>query len=123
MVEAEGENFGRNPLGAGAGAYEFESISDTPGESLVLVAKDDWWGGPVCIQRIEFTNVQVPSAAVDSFVNGEADTIYLSNSRTLEPVREAGLLEFLPARRGLPVGDGRPGQRQPRHPLRRRPHP
>lgn len=94
LFDQRGDAFARNPLGAGAGAFEFQSISDTAGESLVLVAKDDWWGGPVCIERLEFRNVQDPTAAVESFLNGEADTLYLSQSTMVEPVREAGLLAF-----------------------------
>lgn len=94
LFAERGEGFARNPLGAGAGAFEFERISETPGESLVLVAKDDWWGGPVCIERIEFRNVLDPDAAVESFLNGEADTLYLTQSTMVEPVREAGLLAF-----------------------------
>jgi len=94
VVTTLGEGFARNALGAGAGAFEFESISDTPGESLVLVAKDDWWGGPVCIDRIEFKFVQDPTAGVESFTRGEADTMYLPNNAVLAPVDEAGLLEY-----------------------------
>ena len=48
VVAQLGATFGNLPKGAGVGPYEVTSF--TPGESIELQAKKDYWGGPVCIQ-------------------------------------------------------------------------
>ena len=48
VVAAKGpDGFANDPTGGGVGPYEFEKYA--PGEEIVLKAKSDYWGGPVCI--------------------------------------------------------------------------
>jgi peptide/nickel transport system substrate-binding protein len=52
IIAERGKDFGLNPTGAGAGPYEL--VSYKPGEEIVMKAKDDYWGGPVCIKELHF---------------------------------------------------------------------
>ena len=81
------DEFNLNPSGAGVGPYEFESFA--PGEELVLRAKDDYWGGPVCIETLRFVHVGGARETYDAFVLGELDMAFLSNA----PLQAAQLRE------------------------------
>ena len=62
VVAAKGpDGFANDPTGGGVGPYEFEKYA--PGEEIVLKAKSDYWGGPVCIQELHF--VRLNGAASD----------------------------------------------------------
>lgn len=54
---------------AGVGPYTVERY--TSGQELVLKAKDDWWGGPVCIQDLTFTVTVDGKTKLDSFNAGQ----------------------------------------------------
>ena len=68
--------FSKSPIGAGVGPYEIEKWA--PPESIVLRAKDNWWGGPVCIKKITISFVPSLPTAYDAFKRGEADLIYFN---------------------------------------------
>lgn len=99
LVEERGDGFHVNPVGAGAGAYEIEHISDTAGESLVLAAKDDWWGPQVCIESIDFQFVPGTEARLDAFLKGEADSAFVTEQSNAIELEDEGLLAF-----GVPAG-------------------
>lgn len=65
------EEFNANPLGAGAGAYEPARFA--PGDEIVLRAKQDWWGGPVCIEELRFIWIPGARATYDAFQVGELE--------------------------------------------------
>jgi peptide/nickel transport system substrate-binding protein len=69
------EEFSLNPNGAGVGPYEVESF--VPNEKLVLRAKDDYWGGPVCIETLTMTYVAGAAATYDAFTLGELDMAFM----------------------------------------------
>src|SRR5262249_29999030 len=56
VVAAKGaEAFNKDPTGAGVGAYEL--VRYVPGEELVVKAKTDYYGGPVCVQTLKFVKI------------------------------------------------------------------
>jgi len=70
VVEARGADaFNLDPRGAGVGPYEVERFA--PDEELVLVARDDYWGGPVCIERLRFVYVPGGRATYEAFEHDE----------------------------------------------------
>lgn len=75
VAEAAGEGFALNPTGAGVGPYEVDSFA--VGDELVLKAKDDYWGGEVCIKELRFIPVTQDSAAYDAFQAGEVQAAWL----------------------------------------------
>lgn len=82
VVEAMGqEAFAANPEGAGAGPYEVARYA--PGESIELVAKDDYWGGPVCIEELTFSIISQNQTAYDALKNGEVDAMVLGRDPQL----------------------------------------
>lgn len=83
-VDARGEEYAMDPAGGGAGAYEVRSFS--PPDSLVYVAKDDWWGGTPCIETITFTVIPDATAARDAFTTGEIDAALID---ARDPVNSA----------------------------------
>jgi len=97
IVEERGDQFGTNPAGAGVGPYEFSRFA--AGEEIVLTAKDDYWGGPVCIETLRFRYVPGNDAAYEAFSNGELDAVFLSNLVVAAEADEDGRLDF-----GVPVG-------------------
>lgn len=75
VADAAGEGFGADPTGAGVGPFEFRSM--TPGEDIVLTAKDDYWGGPVCIETLRFVPSLTEQGRYDAFESGEFDAAWL----------------------------------------------
>ncbi|HEX7097479.1 MAG TPA: ABC transporter substrate-binding protein, partial [Acidimicrobiales bacterium] len=73
VVAQDPEGFGRNPVGAGVGPYEL--VRYTPGDSIVLRAKDDYWGGPVCIQELRFVSFPGSDATLEAL---KVDTIQVA---------------------------------------------
>lgn len=71
LEERGADAFGRDSTGGGAGPYEVTRWA--PPEEVVLEAKDDWWGGPVCIQELRFTALDSGQARLDALRTGEVD--------------------------------------------------
>lgn len=71
IADERGDQFGTNPVGAGAGPYEFVSIE--PGEEIILKAKENYWGGPVCIENVRIIPTEKPRLAADTLKTGEID--------------------------------------------------
>jgi peptide/nickel transport system substrate-binding protein len=89
VLEAMGkEAFGMKPTGAGVGPYEVESF--TPNEKLVLKAKDDYWGGPVCIETITVTDIPLEQATFDALELGEIDVFFGQDPRVLADAEDEG---------------------------------
>jgi len=71
IQERGDEAFQTDATGAGVGPYELESY-DPAGET-VLRAKDDWWGGPVCIDRLRIIFIPGVRSTWEAMQNGEVD--------------------------------------------------
>lgn len=63
------------PDAAGVGPYVVEK--NIPGEETVLRARADYWGGPVCIERIRFVLIPTAQGTYDAFRNNEIDIAFL----------------------------------------------
>lgn len=77
------------PAAAGLGPYVVES--NIPGEETVLRARDDYWGGPVCIETIRFTWNPDVSATYAAFQNGELDAAMLRDPAVVAQVQDDGV--------------------------------
>jgi peptide/nickel transport system substrate-binding protein len=84
---------GTDPTGAGVGPYEVERWA--PGESpyLVLKARPDYWGGPVCIETINMINIPVDATKADALENGELDIAFVRTADVIKELRETGEYE------------------------------
>lgn len=89
VVEARGEAFPTEPTGAGAGPFELERFA--PGEEIALVAKDDYWGGEVCLERVRFVNIPGGQGTWDAFRAGELDVAFLNDMTVINDARDAGV--------------------------------
>jgi peptide/nickel transport system substrate-binding protein len=93
VVEALGpEQFSKLPVGAGAGAYEPTKFA--PGEEIVLTAKQDWWGGPVCLEELRFVRIAGGQATYDAFNNGELQVALLREPRIIQEAKDDGVQMF-----------------------------
>jgi peptide/nickel transport system substrate-binding protein len=63
------------PDAAGLGPYVVER--NVPGEETVLTARQDYWGGPVCIETIRFVWIPGAPGTYDAFKNGDIDAAFL----------------------------------------------
>ena len=65
------EAFATDPTGGGAGPFEVTDFA--PPERIVFTAKDDWWGGEVCLDEVVYEVIPDANAANEAFINGEID--------------------------------------------------
>jgi peptide/nickel transport system substrate-binding protein len=81
------------PAHAGVGAYTVEK--NTPGEEIVFKARDNYWGGPVCVETLRF-NMAAASAligatgAYEAFQNGDLTTAFLRDSTAIAQAEANG---------------------------------
>lgn len=83
-----GEGFGRDVTGAGAGPFEL--VRFAPGEEIVLKAKDDYWGGPLCVSELRFIAIPGGPATFDAFQVGEIDVALLRDPTVIANATDAG---------------------------------
>lgn len=74
------------PAAAGLGPYIVER--NAPGEEIVMVARDDYWGGPVCIERLRF--VFRPGTTFDAYRAGDLDMAFLRDPGDIGEARDSG---------------------------------
>lgn len=82
VVAERGADFASNPAGAGVGPYELERYA--PGDEIVLKARNDYWGGPVCIQTIRFVSIIGAQGTYDALQHGELNVAYLREPREID---------------------------------------
>ena len=95
-VITEGEDTGKpdvaafslNPQDAGVGPYTL--VRYAKGEEIVMQAKDDYWGGPVCIEKLTFKRVAGASATYEAWQAGDFDVAFLREPRTIHEARNNG---------------------------------
>ena len=80
--------FSRNPQNAGVGPYDL--VRFVPGEEIVMQAKADYWGGPVCIEQLTFKRVAGADNTYDAFKAGDFDAAFLREPRTIKEARDNG---------------------------------
>lgn len=89
VVKELGDKYGLEAApGMGLGPYEVERFA--PGEELILKARDDYWGGPVCVDTLRFIHIAGGTATYDTFTLGESQIAYLSDARARYAAIEGG---------------------------------
>lgn len=88
-VVAERGDLKADPNGAGVGPYQIER--NAPGEELVLSARDNYWGGEVCVPKLRFVRISGAQATYDAFQSGEIDVAMLRDPRVLKEARADGM--------------------------------
>ncbi len=73
---------------ASFGPYEVAEVE--PNVRTTLRARDDYWGGPVCIEEIEFTFPGSSVANWEAFQAGDFNAAFLRDPRVFAEAREAG---------------------------------
>jgi peptide/nickel transport system substrate-binding protein len=81
------------PDAAGIGPYVVESF--VPNEEIVLTARDDYWGGPVCLETIRFVFVPGSRATYEAYQAGDLDVAFLREADVVADAREAGENEIM----------------------------
>ena len=80
VAEAQGlESFALDPAGAGVGPFELDHF--TPGDEIVMKSKDDYWGGPVCLDELRFITIPDEQTAYDAFSVDEIQAAYFRSPR------------------------------------------
>lgn len=69
-----------NQRPVGTGPFRFDSR--TPDSSTRFVRNDDWWGGPVHLDAIEFRPVTDSATRADLLLSGELDVIHTDDPAT-----------------------------------------
>ena len=89
VVEAMGqEEFNLNPVDGGVGPYNIERYA--PGEEIVVTAKDDYWGGPVCVETLRFIRIPGAPATYEAYQNDEINVAFLREARTIADAVDNG---------------------------------
>lgn len=73
------------PDEAGVGPYVVER--NVPGEELVMTARNDYWGDPVCIETLRF--VFRPGSTYDAFRAGDLQAAFLRDPTDIDAARQA----------------------------------
>jgi len=81
-----GEAFTLLPKGAGVGPYE--PVKYAPNEEIVLQAKPDYWGGPVCVQSLRFVRFAGGAATYDALRTGSLDVGFLREPAVIADARD-----------------------------------
>jgi peptide/nickel transport system substrate-binding protein len=92
LVTQLGETLNIEPVGAGVGPFEIQR--NAPGEEIVMTAKEDYWGGAVCIDTLRFVPITGAGAAYDAFRNGEVDLAILRDPTVISQARDDGFEGF-----------------------------
>ena len=114
VATAAGATFATMPKGAGVGPYE--PVKFTPSEEIVLQAKPNWWGGPVCIQQLRFIRLNGAQATYDALKAGTVDVAFLREPAPIAQARDdkysvfvnsqnAGAMLFINNRPNAPGAD------------------
>jgi peptide/nickel transport system substrate-binding protein len=115
LFAEKGEGFATDPAGAGAGPYEVDSI--TPGEEIVLKAKESYWGGRACIDTLRFQFVANPATKIDALETGEFDVVFVNSVTQADDASEitgntyypaTGALTYILADQGITGGGETP---------------
>jgi peptide/nickel transport system substrate-binding protein len=102
----------------GAGVGPFELVRYAPDEEVVMQAKDNYWGGPVCVETVRFVTPGDDATRLEALDLGEIDVTVLIEPRIVAQARDDegrpgytgygnGLQYMINAREGHPGEDER----------------
>ncbi|HWJ62726.1 MAG TPA: ABC transporter substrate-binding protein [Acidimicrobiales bacterium] len=92
------EAFNAKPTGAGVGPFEI--VSFTPGEGIKMKAKSDYWGGPVCLENLNFVQIKGGQATYDALQKDEVQAAFLREPRVIDEARKDGVSGFVTLQHG-----------------------
>jgi peptide/nickel transport system substrate-binding protein len=93
LVAGRGDDgFANDPTGGGVGPYELEKY--TPGEEIVLKAKADYYGGPVCIAELHFVRLAGAEATYQAMASKSLDIAFLREPQVIAEARQAGYADL-----------------------------
>lgn len=76
------------PDAAGVGPYVLKR--NAPGDEIVFEARDDYWGGPVCVETLRVVAIPGGAATYDAFRNDEIDVAYFRDPQTIAEAQADG---------------------------------
>ncbi|HEV8298491.1 MAG TPA: ABC transporter substrate-binding protein [Acidimicrobiales bacterium] len=88
VIQAQGANFGINPLNAGAGPFTFSSFK--PKEAVVLKKNPNYWNGPVYLDELRFVNVIGQAQNLEALKSGQLQGTLLRDPVVLAAAKDAG---------------------------------
>jgi peptide/nickel transport system substrate-binding protein len=87
-IQAQGANFGVNPVNAGAGPFVFSSFK--PKEAVVFKKNANYWNGPVYLDELKFVNIVGQQANFDALKNNTLQATLLREPAVLAQAKDAG---------------------------------
>ncbi|MFV2087104.1 ABC transporter substrate-binding protein [Micromonospora sp. LOL_021] len=87
-VAAQGDAFGTNPEGAGAGPFVFDEFR--PDESLTLTRNPDYWGGEVPLDGVRFIHAGDGPQTYEAFRAGSVDLAFLRDAGAIADAEADG---------------------------------
>ncbi|MFV2107122.1 ABC transporter substrate-binding protein [Micromonospora sp. LOL_015] len=87
-VAAQGDAFGTNPQGAGAGPFVFDEFR--PDESLTLTRNPDYWGGEVPLDGVRFIHAGDGPQTYEAFRAGSVDLAFLRDAGAIADAEADG---------------------------------
>jgi peptide/nickel transport system substrate-binding protein len=88
VIQAQGANFGINPVNAGAGPFVFSSFK--PKEAVIFKKNPSYWNGPVYLDELKFVNIIGQQANLDALKNNTLQGALLRDPAVLALAKEAG---------------------------------
>jgi peptide/nickel transport system substrate-binding protein len=88
VIQAQGANFGVNPVNAGAGPFVFSSFK--PKEAVIYKKNPNYWNGPVYLDELKFVNIIGQQANLDALKNNTLQGTLLRDPAVLAQAKEAG---------------------------------
>ena len=88
LVAERGDAFATNPTGAGVGPFELERFA--AGEEILMRGRDDYWGGPVCIESLSFRNILGAQPTYEAFQQDEFDVAIVNSTTVATEADEQG---------------------------------
>ena len=88
VIQAQGANFGINPVNAGAGPFVFSSFKAK--EAVILKKNPSYWNGPVYLDELKFVNIIGQQANFDALKNNTLQATLLRDPAVLASAKEAG---------------------------------
>jgi len=88
VIQAQGANFGVNPVNAGAGPFVFSSFK--PKEAVIYKKNPNYWNGPVYLDELKFVNIIGQQANLDALKNNTLQATLLRDPAVLAQAKEAG---------------------------------
>jgi peptide/nickel transport system substrate-binding protein len=74
------------PVGAGVGPFQL--VRYAPDEEVVMEAKPDYWGGPVCVETVRFITPGDDTTRLEALELGEIDVTILAEPRVVARARD-----------------------------------